>query len=133
MSYNLVVLVGNLTRDVSLRYTPSGSPVAEFGLAVNHSYKDKDGNKKEDPYFANITVFGVQAENCSKYLSKGNSALVEGRITEQRWEKDGEKKSKTVIQAKSVKFLGSKGQGKTEGGKSEEEVQPSESTDLEPF
>ena len=130
MSYNICVLVGNLTKDIELRYTPQGTAVAGFSLAVNYTYKDKDGNKKDEPYFANITVFGKSAENCSKYLAKGSPALIEGRITEQRWEKDGQQRSKTVIIANTVKFLGSKGQGKASG---QEEAPPAEHTDLEPF
>ena len=124
-SYNLCILMGNLARDVSLKYLPSGTPVAEFTLGINEKFKDKDGNAKEEVYWANITVFGKQAEHCSTYLRKGSSALVQGKITEQRWEKDGEKKSKTVIVAHQVKFLSMK--------KEEGSGPPEEHTEREPF
>lgn len=126
--HNYVCLIGNVTRDIELRYLPTGTPVADFSLAVNHTYKDKEGNKKSEPYFANITVFGKTAENCSQYLTKGSPALVEGRITEERWESEGQKRSKTKIIASNVRFLGSKGHGK-----SEEALPPEEHIDLDPF
>ena len=125
-SYNLCILMGNLARDVSLKYLPSGTPVAEFTLGINEKFKDKDGNAKEEVYWANITVFGKQAEHCSTYLRKGSLALVQGKITEQRWEKDGEKKSKTVIVAHQVKFLSMKKEEEGSGP-------PEEHTEREPF
>lgn len=105
--YNHICLIGNLTRDPeALRYTPSGVAVTSFSLAVNSGYGDK-----KEVLFIQCSVFGKQAEACVKYLTKGSTCLVEGRLQEQKWEKDGEKKSKMVIIANSVKFLSSKPKG----------------------
>src|SRR5437773_9053712 len=77
--FNKVILMGNLTRDPEIRYAPSGTPVANFGLAVNRRYRQGD-ETKEEVCFVDIVVFGRQAETCGQYLSKGNGALVEGRL-----------------------------------------------------
>lgn len=108
MSYNKFICIANLTKDPeALRYTPSGTAVCSFNIAVNSGYGDK-----KEVLFIGVTVFGKSAEACSKYLTKGSQCLVEGRLQEQKWEKDGDKKSRMVIIANDVKFLGSKGQGK---------------------
>lgn len=131
--YNKIILIGNLTKDPELRYTPQGTPVATFRLAVNYQYKQGDENKKETT-FIDIVVFGRQAESCSQYLNKGSSALVEGRLQERRWESDGQQRSKFEVVAQSVKFLSSRrsGQGSTGSGEGEFPP-PEETTDLEPF
>ena len=103
-SVNKVVLIGNLTRDPELTHTASGAAVASFGLAVNRKYKQED-EWKEDVCFVDITTWDNQAENCSKYLSKGSPVFVEGRLN---WEKDGEKRNKLDVVASLVLFLGSK-------------------------
>ena len=90
--FNKVILIGNLTRDVELKYTPQGTAVAQFGLAVNTKYGEKD-----EVYYGDIQVWGKQAENAEKYLYKGAKCLVEGRIKTESWEKDGDKKSKTKV------------------------------------
>ena len=77
-SFNKVILMGNLTRDPELRYTPGGSPVCSFGLAVNRRYRQND-EWKEEVCFVDITVWGKQAENCNEYLSKGRPIMLEGR------------------------------------------------------
>jgi len=129
--YNKVILVGNLTKDPELRYTPQGTPVATFSLAINYSYKQNDEWKKETT-FIDIVVFGKQAESCSQYLNKGSSALVEGRLQERRWESDGQQRRKFEVVAQSVKFLSSKKSGTQPGG-GEDLTPPDETTDLEPF
>lgn len=121
--FNKAILVGNLTRDPELRYTPSGAAVATLGLAVNQKYKS--GNEwKEETLFIDVVVWGKQAESCNQYLSKGRQVLVEGRLQERRWESDGQKRNKTEIVANAVKFLGGRG----EGG-----APPAEVSDIEPF
>ena len=104
-SVNKVVLIGNLTRDPELTHTASGAAVASFGLAVNRKYKQGD-EWKEDVCFVDITTWGNQAENCSKYLSKGSPVFVEGRLNFGSWEKDGEKRNKLDVVASLVLFLG---------------------------
>lgn len=130
--FNKVILIGNLTKDPELRYTPQGTPVATFRLAVNYRYKQSDEMKQETT-FIDIVVFGKQAESCGQYLNKGSSALVEGRLQERRWEADGQQKSKFEVVAQSVKFLSSKRSGPQSSGGGEDIAPPEETTDLEPF
>src|SRR5919108_1324861 len=83
---NVVMLVGNLTRDPEVRYSPTGTPVATLGLAVNTRVKGQDGQWRDDPCFIDVVVFGNQAEACGEYLEKGAPALVEGRLQYRTWE-----------------------------------------------
>lgn len=110
MYINKAIVFGNLTRDPELRSLPSGTQVCSFGLATNRIYNDRDGKRQEQTEFHNIVVFGRQAENCAKYLHKGNGAYVEGRLQTQSWEQDGQKKYRTEIVADTVQF-GPKGDG----------------------
>ncbi|MEW6068557.1 MAG: single-stranded DNA-binding protein [Nitrospirota bacterium] len=129
--YNKVILIGNLTKDPELRYTPQGTPVTSFRIAVNYKYKQSNEIKQETMFIDNV-VFGKQAESCSKYLNKGSSVLVEGRLQERRWESNGQQKSKFEVIAQSVKFLSKRG-GAQGQGLEEDIVPPEETTDLEPF
>jgi single-strand DNA-binding protein len=131
--YNKIILVGNLTKDPELRYTPQGTPVASFRLAVNSKYKQSDEIKQETMFIDNV-VFGKQAESCSKFLSKGSPVLVEGRLQERRWESNGQQKSKFEVIAQTVRFLSrrSSGQDSASGGEGDN-IPPEETTDLEPF
>jgi single-strand DNA-binding protein len=105
VSYNKVILIGNLTKDPEIRYTPSGTPVANFRLAVNHRFKQGE-EYREDVCFIDVVVFGKQAENCGQYLGKGNSVIVEGRLQERRWEtEDKQKRSKHEVVAQTVRFF----------------------------
>ncbi|MCI0566015.1 single-stranded DNA-binding protein [bacterium] len=105
MYLNKAILIGNLTRDPELKSLPSGFPVAEFGLATNRVWKDRDGNRKEDVDFHNIVVFGRQAETTAQYLKKGSSALIEGRIQTRSWDgQDGVKRYRTEIVADRIQF-----------------------------
>ena len=104
MYLNKAMVYGNLTRDPELKALPSGQNVCSFSLATNHVYKDKDGNTQENAEFHNVVVFGKTAENCGKYLSKGNTAFVEGRLQTRSWEKDGQKQYRTEIVADNVQF-----------------------------
>lgn len=106
-SFNRVILMGNLTADPEIRYTPSGAAVSDLRLAVNHKYKTSSGEMKEDACFIDVVVWNKQAENCAQYLTKGSPVLVEGRLQHDRWEKDGQKQSKHRVVANTVQFLGS--------------------------
>ena len=117
--YNKVILMGNLTKDPEIRYTPNGTAVANFSIAVNRRYK-VNGEVKDEVSYLDIVVFGKQAENCGQYINKGDSILVEGRLQQRRWEsEDGQKRSKIEIVAQSVQFM-SKKQGSSQGGVTEE-------------
>lgn len=110
MYLNKVMVYGNLCRDPEMKALPSGSNVTNFSIATNRTYNDKDGNKQEEVEYHNIVVFGKQAENVAKYLTKGSSAYVEGRLQTRSWEKDGQKMYRTEIVAETVQF-GPKGGG----------------------
>lgn len=133
--FNKVILIGNLTKDPELRYTPQGTPVTTLRLASSSKYKSGDA-MKEETLFIDCVVWGKQAENCGQYLHKGSSALVEGRLQERRWETDGQQKSKMEVVAQSVKFIGGR-KGDHSGGSSagDQLSGPAldETTDLEPF
>lgn len=132
--FNKIILIGNLTRDPEMRYTPQGTSVCNFGIAVNRKYKQAE-EVKEEVTFINVVVFGKQADTCGQYLNKGSSVLVEGRLQERRWEtEEGQKRSKHEVVAQNVRFL-SKRQEVTDidtvsGG---EVPVPDETTDIEPF
>ena len=106
--YNKVIMVGNLCKDPELRYTPAGKAVCDLRVAVSNKYKSGD-EWKEDILFIDVTVWGNSGEACSQYLTKGSKVLVDGRLQEQKWESDGQKRNKTIIVASSVQFLDSKG------------------------
>ena len=115
-SFNRVILVGNLTRDPEVKYLPSGTPVATFGLAVNRKYTSKEGEKKEEVDFFDIETWNKTAEVCSGFLNKGRAVLVEGRLKQDRWEdENGNKRSKFKIVAQTVQFLGGKGDVQNSG------------------
>lgn len=103
--FNKVILIGNLTKNPELRYTPSGTPVTSFGLAVNRRFKQA-ADLKEEVCYIDIVVFGKQAEHCGQYLSKGSGVIVDGRLQQRRWEtEDGQKRSKHEVVANSITFL----------------------------
>lgn len=109
--FNKVILIGNLTRNPELRYTPNGTPVAALGLAVSRRYKQGD-DLKEEVCFVDIVVFGKQAEHCGQYLSKGNGVIVDGRLQQRRWEtEDGQKRSKHEVVAQTITFLPKRSEG----------------------
>jgi len=114
---NKVFLMGNLTRDPELRYTPSGTAVTDLRLAINDDYTTSDGTRHERTVFLDVTVWARQAENCSEYLSKGRPVLVEGRLQMDNWEtNEGEKRSRLKVTAENVQFLGGRGDGSNGGG-----------------
>jgi single-strand DNA-binding protein len=116
-SLNRVLLMGNLTRDPEVRYTPKGTAVGDLAIAVNDSYKAQDGTIKETVTYIDIEVWGRQAETCKQYLSKGRPIFVEGQLKLDQWETpQGEKKSRLRVRADRVQFLGGGGQGGSGGG-----------------
>jgi len=116
VTFNRVILAGNLVRDPEIRYLPSGLPVVNFSIAVNSRYRQNNELKEEVSYF-DIVVFGKTGENCAEYLSKGRPVLVEGRLRQRRWESEGTRRSKIEVVAGIVQFLGggSKGAPAEEG------------------
>jgi single-strand DNA-binding protein len=114
---NKVFLMGNLTRDPEVRYTPKGTAVGDLGLAVNDSYKAQDGTIKETVTFISVEVWGRQAETCKQYLSKGRSVFIEGQLRLDQWETpEGQKKNQLRVRADRVQFLGSPGGGQGGSG-----------------
>ncbi|WP_028575875.1 single-stranded DNA-binding protein [Desulfonatronovibrio hydrogenovorans] len=111
-SMNKVILVGRLGQDPKLAYSASGLAVANFSLATDESYTDRDGNKVDKTEWHRIVVFGKQAELCSNYLSKGSLALVEGSLQTKKWQdQQGQDRYTTEIKAQRVQFMDSRGQG----------------------
>jgi len=124
-SYNRIVLLGNLTRDPQLSYTPNDTAVCKFGIATNRKWKDNDGSMREETCFVDCTVFGRQADTFNKYMSKGKPVLVEGRLHLNRWTTpEGEKRSKHEVVVERFTFVGS-GRG---GDASDRDSSPFEDT-----
>lgn len=126
-SFNKVILLGNLTRDPELRYTPSGAPVCNFDLAVNRSYTTQSGERRDETCYITVVVWGKQAESCAEFLNKGRPALVEGHLQQRSWETpEGQRRSKHEVVAERVQFLGGRRGGpveeEKERGPEEEEV-----------
>jgi single-strand DNA-binding protein len=113
-SFNKVILLGNLTRDPQVRYTPSGSAVAEIGLAVNRYWFDKQTNsRREETTFVDVTLWARDAEVAGEYLAKGRPVLIEGRLQLDTWDDKttGQKRSKLRVVAERMQMLGSRGDG----------------------
>ena len=110
-SYNRVILMGNLTRDVELKYIQSGSAVTEVGLAVNDRRKSQSGEWIEETTFVDVTLWGRTAEVASEYLGKGSPVLIEGRLKLDTWETDGQKRSKLRVVGERMQMLGGRGGG----------------------
>jgi len=109
-SFNRVVLVGNLTKDIELRHTKNNTAVTDISIAVNERVK-KNEQWVDEAHFFDITLWGRLAEIAAEYLSKGSSVLIEGRLKHDRWEQDGQKRSKVGIVGEKMQMLGSKGGG----------------------
>ena len=113
-SLNKVLLIGNLTKDPELRYTPNGTAVTNLRIAVNRKFKDRTGELKEDTCFVTVTAWDKQAEICNQYLHKGRAVFVEGILQSRSWEtNDGQKRSTIDVRAERIQFLGPP---KVEGG-----------------
>jgi len=124
MAYlNKVFLIGNLTRDPELRVTPKGTPICQFGLAVNRQFKDESGATRDETTFVDIEAWGKQGELVSKYLTKGSPCFVEGRLRLDQWEDktSGQKRSRLKIVLDNVQFLGGRSGGAGAAGAPGEE------------
>ena len=109
---NKVLIMGNLTRDPEVKYTPKGTAVGNLGIAINDSYKTQDGTVKETVTFVDIEVWGRQAETCKQYLVKGRPIFVEGKLQLDQWEdNDGKKHQRLKVRADRVQFLGGNDRG----------------------
>lgn len=118
---NKCFVMGNLTRDPEVRYTPKGTAVGEMCIAVNHTYKSPDGQTKEEVTYVDIVTWDRTAENCKEYLFKGRPVFVEGRLQLDQWEtKEGEKRSRMRVRAEKVQFLGGRPEG--QGGARRDEM-----------
>ena len=131
-SFNKVLLLGNLTRDPEVRYTPKGSAVADLGLAVNRTYTTEGGEKREEVTFVDVTFWGRTAEVAGEYLKKGRSVFIEGRLQLDTWDdkQSGQKRSKLKVIGEMMQMLGSRpggGSGGSAGGEAEEGERPARS------
>ncbi len=111
-SYNRVILVGNLTRDVELKYTQQGTAVTELGLAVNDRRKNQNGEWHDETTFVDVTLWSRTAEIAAEYLTKGSPVLIEGRLKYDTWETDGQKRSKLRVVGERMQMLGGGGGGR---------------------
>lgn len=116
-SFNKVILIGNLTRDPELKYTPKGMAIAKLGLAVNRNWRTESGEQREEVTFIDVDAFGKQAETVAQYLKKGRPIMIEGRLKLDQWEdkQSGQKRSKLGVVMETFQFLDS-GRGGGEGG-----------------
>jgi single-strand DNA-binding protein len=117
-SYNKVMLMGNLTRDPEVRYTPKGSAVADLAIAVNRSYTADNGEKREEVTYVDVVLWARLAEIASQYLKKGSPVFIEGRLQMDSWEdkQTGQKRSKLKVVCERMQLVGGRGQGGAEGG-----------------
>ena len=114
--YNKVILAGNLTRDIEMRYTQSGSAIGNCAIATSRKFKSQTGEQKEEVCFVDITFFGRTAEVANQYLRKGSKVLVDGRLKLDQWNaQDGTKRSKHTVTVETLKMLGSKNDGQGQG------------------
>jgi single-strand DNA-binding protein len=116
-SFNKVILMGNLTRDPELRYTPKGTAIARLGVAVNRRWTSEGGEQREETTFVDVDAFGKQAETLGQYMKKGRPIFIEGRLRLDSWEdkNTGQKRSKLGVVLENFQFMGS-GQGRSEEG-----------------
>jgi single-strand DNA-binding protein len=123
-SFNKVILLGNLTRDPEVRYTPKGTAVTELGMAVNRVYTAENGEKREETTFVDVTLWGRTAEIAGEYLKKGRPVFIEGRLQLDTWDdkQSGQKRSKLKVVGEGLQLIGSRpGGGGGGGGGGDEE------------
>jgi len=109
-SYNRTILMGNITRDIELRYTPGGTAVTDMGLAVNEKRKNGQGELVEETTFVDVTLWGRNAEVAAEFLGKGSPVLIEGRLKLDQWENDeGQKRQKLKVVCDRMQMVGTKG------------------------
>jgi len=134
-SFNKVILMGNLTRDPELRYTPKGTAVAKLGLAVNRSWRNADGQQQDETTFVDVDAFGKQAETLGQYMQKGRPILIEGRLKLDQWEdkNTGQNRSKLGVILEKFSFVG--GGGGQAGGSTNapQSSAPPPTSDVPPF
>ncbi|HZV34376.1 MAG TPA: single-stranded DNA-binding protein [Verrucomicrobiae bacterium] len=126
-SYNKVILIGNLTRDPELRYTPKGMAIAKLGIAVNRTWRNEAGESKEEVTFIDVDAFGRQAETLAQYLKKGSPLMIEGRLKLDQWDdkQTGQKRSKMGVVLEGFQFLGGgKGGGEAAGSDAAPRARP---------
>lgn len=111
-SFNKVILAGNLCGDPEVRYTPKGTPVSRVSIAVNRSWKGEDGQTREEVTFVNCDAWGRTGEAMAQYLRKGSGVIIEGRLREEKWEKDGVKHRQLKVVIESFSFTDKKTDGK---------------------
>ncbi len=115
--YNKIILAGNLTRDIEIKYTPGGSAIGNTAIATSRKFKAQDGTQKEEILFIDITFFGRTAEIANQYLRKGSKVLVDGRLKLDQWTaQDGSKRSKHSVTVENLQMLGSKDEAAPMGG-----------------
>jgi single-strand DNA-binding protein len=115
--YNKIILAGNLTRDIEIRYTQSGSAIGSTAIATSRKFKSQTGEQKEEVLFVDITFFGRTAEIANQYLRKGSKVLVDGRLKLDQWTaQDGSKRSKHSVTVENLQMLGSKDEAAPMGG-----------------
>ena len=134
-SFNKVLLLGNLTRDPEVRYTPKGSAVCDLGVAVNRVYTTDSGEKREEATFVEVTLWGRTAEVAGEYLKKGRPIFIEGRLQLDSWDdkQTGQKRSKLKVIGESMQLLGGRPGGAVASGESaEEDRQPGGKTSAPP-
>ncbi|MDA1049047.1 MAG: single-stranded DNA-binding protein [Planctomycetota bacterium] len=115
-NFNRVILMGNITRDIELKYTQSGLAVTEIGMAINDKRKNANGEFVDDTVFVDVTLWGRTAEIASEYLAKGSPIFIEGRLKYETWETDGQKKSKLRVVGERLQFIGPRGDRPRGGG-----------------
>lgn len=116
-NFNKVMLMGNLTRDPELRYTPNGQAVADIGIAINRRRKGQDGERRDDTTFVTVTAWGRQAEIINEYFSKGRPIFIEGRLQLDEWTtQEGQRRSKLKVILENFEFLTSRGDSPDGGG-----------------
>ena len=132
-SYNKVILMGNLTRDPELKYLPSGTAVANFGLAMNETYTDRQtGEKREEVCFVDVEAWGRQAEIANEYLQKGSSVFIDGSLRFDSWEADdGTKRSRLRVRAFRFQFIGGRQDG--DGGGAYDQASPASASPSSEF
>ena len=130
-NFNRVIVAGNLTRDPQLSYTPSNTPVCEFGMALNRRWRDRDGNAKDEVCYLDLTAYGRSGEVINQYMSKGRSILVEGRLRYSQWtNKEGQKRNKLDVIVENFTFLGGGQGGGGRGGAPQSDRQPAAADDF---
>jgi len=123
--YNKVILMGNLTRDIEIRYSQSGSAIGNTGIAVNRKWKSQTGEQKEEVMFIDLTLFGRTAEIANQYLRKGRQVLVDGRLSLDQWTaQDGSKRSKHAVIVENLQMIGSRDDAQSGGSSYSNQSQP---------